>query len=152
MEGDAEKWSRLKHGVWVELRVWLKYDAAHGLVRMVRLTKNEASMCQFMHKRKRRSSSPGPIIGKAPTQPFSALSDSQYFAECSSLKNAKVDHWEMARHTILLGPTTIEMAPMLRQSGSWSCEYNLYTVRLQRNTVHFHQSGTRNIGVIKAGR
>lgn len=59
------------------VRVWLQYDAAHGLVRMVRLTKNEASMCQFMHKRKRRSSFPGPIIGKAPAShsaPFPTLS------------------------------------------------------------------------------
>ena len=55
----------------------MKYDAAHGLVRMVRLTKNEASMCQFVHKRKWRSSFPRPIIGKAPdshSEPFPTLS------------------------------------------------------------------------------
>ena len=98
---------------------------------MVRLTKNEASMCQFMHKRKEKRAelfSQLRLLVRQGGQPFSAGSDRPAFCGVQQPQNAKVDHWEMARRTMcilcilltisLLGPTTIEIPPQLSVNRS----------------------------------
>ena len=69
----------------------VEYDAAHGLVR---LTKNEASMCQFVHKRKGGALLQARLLARHTTtiqcrfrlSPFCGVQQPQH---------ANVDHWEM---------------------------------------------------------
>ena len=73
----------------------------------MRLTKNEASMCQFMHtsvseKKRAELFSQVRLLVRQPGQPFSAGSDKPAFCGVQQPQNAKVDHWEVARRTMCI--------------------------------------------------